>query len=68
MLQLRAINQELYQDVVEERVLAKLCGYPVCGKTLPNMPKKQYFISSKQNKVYDITDRKVTISYSNFTH
>lgn len=46
---------------MEERAVTKLCGYSVCGKRIPEMPKKQYYISTKNNKVYDITDRKVCI-------
>ncbi|XP_014276264.1 putative RNA polymerase II subunit B1 CTD phosphatase RPAP2 isoform X2 [Halyomorpha halys] len=34
------------------------CGYPLCDKPLSNVPKKMYKISTKENKVYDITDRK----------
>ncbi|XP_050301494.1 putative RNA polymerase II subunit B1 CTD phosphatase RPAP2 [Anthonomus grandis grandis] len=52
------INQTHYEDIVEERAISKLCGYSVCGKKIPEMPKKQYFISTKSNKVYDITQRK----------
>nr|CAH7741528.1 unnamed protein product [Callosobruchus chinensis] len=52
------INRSHYQDIVEERAITKLCGYSVCGRRIPDMPKKQYFISMKNNKVYDITDRK----------
>ncbi|CAG9761413.1 unnamed protein product [Ceutorhynchus assimilis] len=52
------INQSHYQDIVEERAITKLCGYSICGKRIPDMPKKQYFISTKSNKVYDITERK----------
>ncbi|KAI4470321.1 hypothetical protein MML48_1g08827 [Holotrichia oblita] len=55
---LKYINQEYYQDVVEERALSKLCGYPTCGKKIPEMPKQKYFISTKVNKVYDISERK----------
>ncbi|RZC39722.1 RNA polymerase II subunit B1 CTD phosphatase Rpap2, partial [Asbolus verrucosus] len=52
------INQSHYQDIVEERAISKLCGYPLCSKRIPDMPKKQFYISTKNNKVYDITDRK----------
>nr|XP_022904104.1 RNA polymerase II subunit B1 CTD phosphatase Rpap2 [Onthophagus taurus] len=55
---LKYINPEYYQDVVEERSLAKLCGYSLCGKKIPDMPKQKYIILSKANKVYEITDRK----------
>lgn len=60
--QLKHITQSYYQDIVEERALSKLCGYCLCGKKIPDMPQKQFHISSKQNKIYDITDRKVRAS------
>ncbi|XP_007885346.1 putative RNA polymerase II subunit B1 CTD phosphatase RPAP2 [Callorhinchus milii] len=47
-----------YQDVVEERSIIKQCGYPVCQNNLVNVPKQQYTISTKTNRVYDITERK----------
>lgn len=47
-----------YQDVVEERSIIKQCGYPVCQKTLEIVSKQQYKISTKANRVYDITERK----------
>lgn len=30
LLQLRDINQSHYQDIVEERAIMKLCGFPPC--------------------------------------
>ncbi|TRY87528.1 hypothetical protein DNTS_007087 [Danionella cerebrum] len=47
-----------YKDTVEERSIAKLCGYPVCSNKLTNVPTQQYKISTKTNRVYDITERK----------
>ncbi|XP_066508532.1 putative RNA polymerase II subunit B1 CTD phosphatase rpap2 isoform X2 [Hoplias malabaricus] len=35
-----------------------MCGYPVCPNKLTNVPTQQYKISTKTNKVYDITERK----------
>ncbi|GJQ68171.1 hypothetical protein Trydic_g16822 [Trypoxylus dichotomus] len=55
---LKYITEEHYQDVVEERAISKLCGYPICGKKIPDMPKQKYIISTKVNKVYDISERK----------
>ncbi|KAK0040713.1 RNA polymerase II subunit B1 CTD phosphatase RPAP2 isoform X3 [Biomphalaria pfeifferi] len=52
------ITREHYNDIVEERAITMLCGYPVCGKTLENIPKKKYHISTISNKVYDISERK----------
>uniref|UniRef100_A0A8C5E6V6 RNA polymerase II subunit B1 CTD phosphatase RPAP2 homolog n=1 Tax=Gouania willdenowi TaxID=441366 RepID=A0A8C5E6V6_GOUWI len=47
-----------YKDVVEERSIARLCGYPVCPNKLGKILTQQYMISTKTNKVYDITERK----------
>uniref|UniRef100_A0A8C0E3N8 RNA polymerase II subunit B1 CTD phosphatase RPAP2 homolog n=1 Tax=Balaenoptera musculus TaxID=9771 RepID=A0A8C0E3N8_BALMU len=47
-----------YSDVVDERAIIKLCGYPLCRKKLGIVPKQKYKISTKTNKVYDITERK----------
>ncbi|XP_032103775.1 putative RNA polymerase II subunit B1 CTD phosphatase RPAP2 isoform X1 [Sapajus apella] len=47
-----------YSDVVDERSIVKLCGYPLCQKKLGIVPKQKYKISTKTNKVYDITERK----------
>ncbi|KAK2145427.1 hypothetical protein LSH36_682g01061 [Paralvinella palmiformis] len=52
------IDHNHYADVVEERAIIKLCGYPLCLKPLTNIPKQKYHISTKTNKVYDITERK----------
>ncbi|KAK9404067.1 putative RNA polymerase II subunit B1 CTD phosphatase RPAP2 [Crotalus adamanteus] len=54
----RLITPSHYQDVVEERFIVKLCGYPLCQNKLQNVPKQKYKISTKTNKVYDITERK----------
>uniref|UniRef100_A0A8D1C1T5 RNA polymerase II subunit B1 CTD phosphatase RPAP2 homolog n=1 Tax=Sus scrofa TaxID=9823 RepID=A0A8D1C1T5_PIG len=47
-----------YSDVVDERSIIKLCGYPLCQKKLGIVPKQKYKISTRTNKVYDITERK----------
>lgn len=47
-----------YRDVVDERSIIKLCGYPLCHNKLGIVPKQKYTISTKTNKVYDITERK----------
>ncbi|XP_074506873.1 putative RNA polymerase II subunit B1 CTD phosphatase rpap2 [Sebastes fasciatus] len=47
-----------YKDTVEERFIAKLCGYPICSKKLGKIPTQKFKISTKTNKVYDITERK----------
>lgn len=54
------INQNHFEDVIEERSIMHLCGYPLCQKTIfeKDIPKQKYRISTKNNKVYDITARK----------
>ncbi|XP_076976387.1 putative RNA polymerase II subunit B1 CTD phosphatase RPAP2 isoform X2 [Tamandua tetradactyla] len=52
------ITSAHYSDVVDERSIVKLCGYPLCQKKLGIVPKQKYKISTKTNKVYDITERK----------
>nr|XP_044250836.1 putative RNA polymerase II subunit B1 CTD phosphatase RPAP2 homolog [Drosophila takahashii] len=47
-----------YSDIVDEREINKLCGYPLCSKTLENIPKQKYTICASKNKVYDLTERK----------
>ncbi|XP_053664483.1 putative RNA polymerase II subunit B1 CTD phosphatase RPAP2 homolog [Anopheles marshallii] len=55
---LKDINQCHMQDIIEERAIVKLCGYPLCDNPLANIPKQKYVISVSKNKVYDITERK----------
>ncbi|XP_060167391.1 putative RNA polymerase II subunit B1 CTD phosphatase RPAP2 homolog [Lycium barbarum] len=45
-----------YQDVVTERSIANMCGYPLCSNSLPSeRPRKgHYRISLKDHKVYDL--------------
>ncbi|XP_059648391.1 putative RNA polymerase II subunit B1 CTD phosphatase RPAP2 homolog [Cornus florida] len=45
-----------YQDVVTERSIADMCGYPLCCNSLPEeRPRKgRYRISLKEHKVYDL--------------
>uniref|UniRef100_A0A1J3CZX4 RNA polymerase II subunit B1 CTD phosphatase RPAP2 homolog n=1 Tax=Noccaea caerulescens TaxID=107243 RepID=A0A1J3CZX4_NOCCA len=44
-----------YEDVVTERTIAKLCGYPLCRASLPSEVSKRgkYRISLKEHRVYD---------------
>ncbi|KAJ8270907.1 hypothetical protein GJAV_G00120610 [Gymnothorax javanicus] len=54
----RFITPSNYKDTIEERSIVKMCGYPVCPNKLGSVPKQQFKISTKTNKVYDITERK----------
>ncbi|XP_062469149.1 putative RNA polymerase II subunit B1 CTD phosphatase RPAP2 isoform X1 [Pezoporus occidentalis] len=52
------ITPSHYKDIVDERSIVKLCGYPLCQNKLENVLKQKYRISTKTNRVYDITERK----------
>uniref|UniRef100_A0A8C6YVM9 RNA polymerase II subunit B1 CTD phosphatase RPAP2 homolog n=1 Tax=Nothoprocta perdicaria TaxID=30464 RepID=A0A8C6YVM9_NOTPE len=54
----KLITPSHYKDIVDERSIIKLCGYPLCQNKLENVPKQKYKISMKTNRVYDITERK----------
>lgn len=62
-IQADSLNDSYYDDVTEERsCCGKLCGYPLCDREIENVPKQQYRISTRHNKVFDITKRKVSTS------
>ncbi|KFV38843.1 Putative RNA polymerase II subunit B1 CTD phosphatase RPAP2, partial [Tyto alba] len=54
----KCITPSHYKDIVDERSIINLCGYPLCQNKLENVPKQKYRISTKTNRVYDITERK----------
>ncbi|KAL4219617.1 RNA polymerase II associated protein 2 [Mactra antiquata] len=55
---LQYITPSHYNDILEERAVSKLCGYPVCPNDLGEVMKQKYLISTKTNKVYDLEARK----------
>ena len=52
------INKCHMEDVIEERSIEKLCGYALCKKPLTVIINQRYHISTKRNKVYDVSRRK----------
>lgn len=52
------ISRADYGDVVTERTIAEMCGYPLCTSLLPSeRPHKgRYRISLKEHKVYDLQE------------
>ncbi|KAL1212756.1 putative RNA polymerase II subunit B1 CTD phosphatase RPAP2 [Cardamine amara subsp. amara] len=52
------ISKSDYEDVVTERAIAKLCGYPLCRRFLASEVSRRgkYRISLKEHKVYDIQE------------
>lgn len=55
---MKHINKSHMEDVIEERAIIKLCGYVLCDNTLTTVISQQYHISTRKNKVYDVTRRK----------
>lgn len=58
-VQAQVFSRSHYSDVVEERCISDLCGYPMCGNPLGEQPRQKYHISVSQKKVFDLTERKV---------
>ncbi|XAR52734.1 Phosphoprotein phosphatase [Bertholletia excelsa] len=52
------ISKGDYQDVVTERSIVQMCGYPLCSNPLPaeRSRKGRYRISLKEHKVYDLNE------------
>ncbi|EGI62338.1 RNA polymerase II-associated protein 2 [Acromyrmex echinatior] len=52
------ISKNHMEDVIEERAIVKLCGYVLCSNQLTVIIRQQYHISTRKNKVYDVSKRK----------
>ncbi|XP_050728420.1 uncharacterized protein LOC127004581 [Eriocheir sinensis] len=53
----RYINPEVYDDVVVERAVAGLCGYPMCPNTFTDTYGSRTYVI-RNNNLYDITQRR----------
>lgn len=67
------LTQQDYDDITTERSILKLCGYPLCDKNLCSAKdsRQKFKISTKTNRVYEITERKMFCSntcYESSTH
>lgn len=55
-----------YNDVVTERSIAQICGYPLCTNSLlssePSNKGGKYRISLKEHKVYDLSETRMYCS------
>lgn len=60
--QVQFIEPRHYNDVIEERFIDKLCGWPLCNHTLPDTPLPKYRVSMSQRTVVDLTERNVLYS------
>ncbi|XP_018307966.1 RNA polymerase II subunit B1 CTD phosphatase Rpap2 [Mycetomoellerius zeteki] len=52
------ISKSHMEDVIEERAIVKLCGYVLCSNQLTVIIRQQYHISTRKNKVYDVSKRR----------
>ena len=59
----QVISPGHYSDVVDERIISRLCGYPPCSNPLGPQPQQKYHISLALKKVFDLTQRKVCAIY-----
>ncbi len=53
------LSNSRYNDVIEERNIGDLCGYPLCDSSLGPIPKQKYHIDVVKKQVFDLTERKV---------
>ncbi|CAI9262115.1 unnamed protein product [Lactuca saligna] len=60
------LSKSDYHDVVTERSIAQMCGYPLCPNSLPSpgeaAVKGRYHISLKEHKVYDLLEMRMYCS------
>lgn len=60
------LSKSDYHDVVTERSIAQMCGYPLCPNSLPSPEeaanKGRYRISLKEHKVYDLLEMRMYCS------
>lgn len=60
------LSKSDYHDVVTERSIAQMCGYPLCPNLLPSpredAKKGKYRISLKEHKVYDLLEMRMYCS------
>ncbi|XP_071554256.1 putative RNA polymerase II subunit B1 CTD phosphatase RPAP2 homolog isoform X2 [Temnothorax nylanderi] len=52
------ISKSHMEDVIEERAIVKLCGYVLCSNQLTVVIRQKYHISTRENKVYNVSKRK----------
>ncbi|KAI5079768.1 hypothetical protein GOP47_0005247 [Adiantum capillus-veneris] len=60
----KVLTHSEYTDVVTERSIVDMCGYPLCANSLPsNFPHKgRYRIALREHKVYDLQETRLFCS------
>ena len=59
-VQATVLSSSQYGDVIDERNILGLCGYPLCQQKLGPVPTQQYRIIVQRKQILDITERKVS--------
>ncbi|MCO5548326.1 hypothetical protein L7F22_001783 [Adiantum nelumboides] len=60
----KVLTQSEYADVVTERTIINMCGYPLCANSLPStfLHKGRYHISLREHKVFDLQETRLFCS------
>ena len=53
------LSRNQFDDVIDERNIIGLCGYPLCQQKLGRVPTQRYRIIVERKQILDITERKV---------
>lgn len=61
---LNLISHSDWDDIIQERYLLRICGFPLCSKSLTKDWKQKFHISFKDKKIYDTEERKLYCSIS----
>lgn len=56
------ISRSDYDNIVQERFLLRICGYPLCSNQLIKEWRQRYHVSLKDRKIYDVEVRKLYCS------
>lgn len=51
-----------FNDIVQERYILKLCGFPLCSNKLTREWRQRYHLSLKDKRIYDVEVRKLYCS------
>eukprot|EP00088_Acartia_fossae_P032580 TRINITY_DN3333_c0_g1_i7.p1 TRINITY_DN3333_c0_g1~~TRINITY_DN3333_c0_g1_i7.p1 ORF type:complete len:568 (-),score=134.79 TRINITY_DN3333_c0_g1_i7:99-1802(-) len=51
------INQDYYDDIITERSIERLCGYPICSNNIEVKKQQMFHISIRDKKVYNTEER-----------
>lgn len=58
----RLICQADFDDIVQERYILRICGFPLCSNKITREWRQRYKLSVKDRKIYDVEVRKLYCS------